>query len=270
MRHWVGTSPEMDQPALDRTYIVQHLGGAKHVERRNDGRVISTVVENGALTIVPAGTQFKWHTRGPIEFAHLYLPSGLISRAATRFKRSHNIALLDSVGCRDPLLEALYGAMLNEVSQSGGYDALYLDTLLETFLLQLLREHSTSVVGPRQPRETLPRFQLQRVLDFIEAKIDRPLTLLDLANVGGGASVFHFSRAFKNSAGQSPYQYVLQRRVDRAMTLIESTEMSLLEVARVCGFRNIAHLSKAFSRLAGVSPTRFKRELTTKGALPPK
>jgi AraC family transcriptional regulator len=265
LRHWIGTSPEMDQPALDRIYIAQHLGGAKHVERRNDGRVISTVVEKGALTIVPAGTQFKWHTRGPIEFAHLYFPSGLISRAATRFKRSHNIVLLDSVGFRDPLLEALYGSMLAEVSQSDGHEALYLDTLLEAFVLQLLRKHSTSTVGQRKPRESLPRFQLQRVLDFIEAKIDCPLKLSDLASVGGGTSVFHFSRAFKNSAGQSPYRYVLQRRVDRAMTLIKSTEMSLMEVASVCGFRNIAHLSKAFSRLAGVSPRRFRRDFATKG-----
>ena len=78
--------------------------------------------------------------------------------------------------------------------------------------------------------------------------MDCPLSLADLARVGGGTSVFHFSRAFKNSAGQAPYRYVLLRRIDRAMKLMRSTEMPLAQVASACGFRNIAHLSKAFSR----------------------
>jgi AraC family transcriptional regulator len=73
IRHWTGTSPHMEQPPLDHHYIVQHLGGAKSVQRRFDGASVSTVVQPGAITIVPVGTEYTWHTRGPIEFAHLYI-----------------------------------------------------------------------------------------------------------------------------------------------------------------------------------------------------
>jgi hypothetical protein len=67
LKHWVGTDPAMDQPPPDPHYVVQHLGGTKLVDRRCGGSTVSTIVEEDTLTFVPAGTEFKWHTRGPIE-----------------------------------------------------------------------------------------------------------------------------------------------------------------------------------------------------------
>ena len=112
LRHWTGTSPVMEQPCLDHHYIVQHLGGPKHVERRGDGPMRSAAITNGALTIVPAGTQFKWNTRGPIEFAHLYISPALLARSAARFDKAHEISLIDRIGVVDPLLMSLFGTML--------------------------------------------------------------------------------------------------------------------------------------------------------------
>jgi AraC family transcriptional regulator len=259
LRHWTDTSPEMDQPPLDHHYIVQHLGGAKRVERRHDGAPVSAIVEYGALTLVPAGTQFKWHTFGPIEFAHLYISPTMLANTALRFDRVHELSLIERVGCRDPLLESLYRAMLVELRQPRPPHILYLDSLLETFLLKLLIGHTSANLRRPKPRETLPAFRLKRIFDFVETHLGDPLSLADLTLVAGG-SVFHFSRAFKNTTGYAPCQYVLQRRLIRAKLLLTTTAWPLANIASACGFHDTIHLSRAFSRLVGTTPVRYRRE----------
>lgn len=258
LRHWTNTSPEMDQPPLDHHYVVQHLGGAKRVERRLDGAPLSTIVECGALTIVPAGTQFKWHTHGPIEFAHLYISPVLLARTALRFDRANELSLIDRVGCRDPLLESLYKAMLVEIRQPHPATALYLDSLLESFLLKLLIEHTSASLCVPNLRETLPPFRFKRVIDFVEENLGKQLTLADIALVAGG-SVFHFCRAFKNAAGVTPYQYVLRRRTERAKLILTTTDLPLAEIASACGFHDTASFSRTFSHLVGTTPIRYRR-----------
>lgn len=259
LRHWIGTSPAMDQPELDHHYIVRHLGGAKLVKRDLDGESISQVVENGSLTIVPAGSHFKWNTKGPIEFAHLYISPSLLTHTASRLDRGSALVLMDKVGCRDPLLEALYGAMLAENRDPLVAEPLYLDSLLETFLLQLIRNHSTATRRNVSTREVLPKVRLRRVKDFIEDRLEFSIALADLVQIAGG-SVYHFCRAFKNAVGASPYNYVLRRRTERAKVYLSTTDLALSEIATACGFRNTLHLSKTFSRLVGIAPTRFRRE----------
>jgi AraC family transcriptional regulator len=259
LRHWRGTAAVMEQPALDHHYIVQHLGGGKRVKRHFDGESICEVVDSGSLTIVPAGSYFKWVTQGPIEFAHLYLSPALLAHAASRLDRGSAVTLIDRVGCRDPLLEALYHAMLVENRSPLHAEPLYLDSLLETFLLRLLRDHSTMARVEIPGREMLPKHRLRRVQEFIEARLECSITLADLAEIAGG-SVYHFSRAFKNTVGDSPYQYVLRCRTERAKVFLNTTDLPLAEIATACGFRNTLHLSKTFARIIGIAPTRFRRQ----------
>jgi AraC family transcriptional regulator len=257
LKHWVGTDPSMDQPPLDHHYVVPHLGGPKEVERRGEGSAISTVVEQGSLTLVPAGTQFKWHTRGPIEFAHIYISPELMANTALRFDRVNELTLVDKVGCRNPTLEALYIAMREEVYDQRASSPIYLDSLLEAFLIKLLLDHSTARLRDTQSRETLPSFRIKRIVDFIEAHLDRPLALEDLVAVAGG-SPFHFSRAFKNSVGESPCKYLLRRRMERAQRLLMNTDWPLFKVAQNCGFLGSVNFSRSFARLLGVTPTQFR------------
>lgn len=259
LRHWTGGQPDLDQPALDHHYIVQHLGGPKKVDRRRDGASVSAVVETGSLSIVPVGTHFKWHTQGPIEFAHLYLAPSLLSRMALRFEKPSDFSLVDRVGCRDPLLEASYTAMLNEIRTKDAVEPLYMDSLLETFVIKLLREYSTArSLRTSKPREMLAAYQLKRVMEFVEARLGGNVALADLANVAGG-SVFHFSRAFRNTAGDTPYRYVLRRRIERAKHLLVSSATPIAEVARNCGFSSHANFAKTFSRFVGTTPKRFRQ-----------
>ncbi len=259
LRHWTGTPPDMDQPSLDHYLIVQHLGGAKRIDRRRDGRTVSSLVECGSMSVVPVGTAFKWRTQGPIEFAHLYFSPAMLDSTALKFERKREPSLEDKVGCRDPLLESLYGALLSEIRQPAPAYLLYLDCLLESFLLRLLRRFSSAGVRAANPRETLPPYRLRRVIDYVDAHLGNRIMLGDLTCAAGG-SLFHFNRAFRNTTGEPPYRYVLRRRAERARHLLTHSDLSVDAIATTCGFTSAIHLSRTVSRLLGTTPTRLRRD----------
>jgi AraC family transcriptional regulator len=258
LRQWRGTSAEMDQPPLDHHYVVQHLGGAKRVHRKGEGSAVSAVVESGALSFVSAGTNFRWRTEGPIQFAHLYVSPELLKETAVCLERPAEVQLIDQVGCRDPLLETLFAAMLAQAREPGPLCANYMDSLLETFLMRLIVAHTNACVRPASGSETLASFQLNRVIDLIEAHLARHLALSELAHAAG-TSVFHFSRAFRNAVGETPHQFVLRRRVARARALLRETNLPVPLVASKCGFNNPVHFARAFARLVGTTPLRFRQ-----------
>lgn len=104
----------------------------------------------------------------------------------------------------------------------------------------------------------LAHWQARRALDYIEANLASKMEAGDLANVVA-LSRSHFSRAFKQSVGLPPMEYVAMRRAERAKTMIRSTKERLAEVALACGFADQAHLCRRFRHLFGMSPGRWRR-----------
>jgi AraC family transcriptional regulator len=103
----------------------------------------------------------------------------------------------------------------------------------------------------------LPPRQLRQVLDYIDAHLDRQIELENLAQLLG-MSQFHFSRLFKQSLGSSPYQYLIQQRVERAKQLLKQTDRAIVEIALACGFNSHSHLSKTFRQIIGVTPKAYR------------
>lgn len=120
-----------------------------------------------------------------------------------------------------------------------------------------VRPSATRPARSAKRREMLAAYQLKRVVEFIESRLGTAVALADLAEVSGG-SVFHFSRAFRNTAGDSPYRYVLRRRIERAKQMLGATDLPVAEVARACGFGSQANFAKTFARCVGTTPRRFR------------
>jgi AraC family transcriptional regulator len=84
------------------------------------------------------------------------------------------------------------------------------------------------------PSKGLSRERLNRVQDYIEAHLDDRLTLTEIAGVAC-LSPYHFSRSFKEAAGVGPQRYVMQRRIERAKTLMRRTNQPLALIAQEAG-----------------------------------
>jgi AraC family transcriptional regulator len=101
---------------------------------------------------------------------------------------------------------------------------------------------------------------MREVIDYIKTHLHKDLSLTQLSNLLS-MSHCHFSRLFKKSIGVSPYQYVTQCRIHKAMYLLERTNLELDEIAKRVGFGNHSHLCLAFRRNSLPTPGKYRTML---------
>jgi len=116
-----------------------------------------------------------------------------------------------------------------------------------------------TAVAPRASGWMTPR-RLALVDEMIEARLDGRLTVQELADALGLSAGF-FSRAFKAAVGKSPYDYIVDRRVSRARSLLGREGIGLSEVALASGFASHAHMTSVFHARLGVTPSALRRRL---------
>ena len=128
-----------------------------------------------------------------------------------------------------------------------------------------LAYHLVREAGIEQPRLIhvhggLSAGAKRRVLEMIDAALDTRLTIEMLAREVG-LSAAHFARAFKETLGRAPHQYLLAQRLERARRLLESTALTLLDIAQRTGFADQAHFTRLFKRAFGTTPGALLRTL---------
>lgn len=100
---------------------------------------------------------------------------------------------------------------------------------------------------------------LRRVRDRIDREYAHPLDVAALAR-GAHMSAGHLSREFRRVYGESPYSYLMTRRIERAMTLLRRGDLSVTEVCFAVGCSSLGTFSTRFTELVGVSPSTYRRD----------
>ena len=99
---------------------------------------------------------------------------------------------------------------------------------------------------------------LRRVRDRIDREYEQPLDVEALAR-GAHMSAGHLSREFRLAYGESPYGYLMTRRIERAMALLRRGDLSVTEVCFAVGCSSLGTFSTRFSELVGMSPSYYRR-----------
>jgi AraC-like DNA-binding protein len=112
-------------------------------------------------------------------------------------------------------------------------------------------------MASRPDLEDLAR--LRRVRDRIDREYARPLNVEALAR-GAHMSAGHLSRQFREAFGESPYSYLMTRRIERAMALLRRGDLSVTEVCFEVGCSSLGTFSTRFAELVGMPPSAYRRE----------
>jgi AraC family transcriptional regulator len=94
---------------------------------------------------------------------------------------------------------------------------------------------------------------------LVHAEIEDDLSLDKMAEAAG-LSTPHFAQMFRRSTGESPHEFVLRQRVERAKEMLRAADARVLDVAVACGFKTQQHFARVFRRACGASPTEYRQE----------
>jgi AraC-like DNA-binding protein len=172
---------------------------------------------------------------------------------------SDHCLFLDLRSSADTAIEQLSRALLNTHEMDGAFGDLYADAVGLAIAARLLGHGDRC--DPFQPKRScgaLPKWRLKRVIDYIDANLDEPITLADLA-AATVLSPMHFAAQFRMSMGVRPHEYLLRRRIERARELLLQPGLSIVDVALTVGFQTQSHFTTVFKRFVGDTPHQWRR-----------
>lgn len=147
-------------------------------------------------------------------------------------------------------------------SMQVGFDFM-LQSLSTQILINLIRNCNTTLLTAAKDRHIIvPNNRINRVIEMIREYYNRDFSLDDLAREAN-LSPYHFIRAFKNQTGHTPYDYLINVRIDKAKELMH-LNMSITDICLLCGFNNHSHFTTVFKKRVGVTPSQYRQVLIGK------
>jgi AraC family transcriptional regulator len=247
----------IEMPAQPQHQLMIHAGApVRGVCSKAQGYTYT----RGDIDIVPAGVADQCLHDDSSTSLVVQMSPTLLRRAAedlgldpdrTGLEQQHQL--------RDPQIEHIAWALDAERKSAHPAGALYADSLGLALALHLLRSFGTLT----SPRRGLSAQQLQRVTEYIDDHIDRDLSLVTLAAIAQ-VSASHLKSAFRRSTGLPVHEYVVQRRVERAKSLLMQGQLPASEVALEAGFSHQSHMARCMRRVLGITPSSLTRAHLTR------
>jgi AraC family transcriptional regulator len=210
----------------------------------------------GDIDFVPAGYSARWQDFGKtIILGVRFSPSLLHSAAEEMGLDADAFSIPPLAQLRDPKLEYVAMALKAEL-ENDEFGRIYAESLGTALATHLMRRYATPRSEALNGRLSKRRFKL--VTDYIHEHLAEDLSLGELAGVLN-MSPSHFKTLFREAVGMPVHQYVIRQRVDLAVSLLVSTNLSLTEIAMQSGFSNQSHLARFMRRLIGASPAQLRR-----------
>lgn len=212
----------------------------------------------GALCLMPQGQASEWRIGESFEFVHLHLPDDELRRLyAQTCDRDSRLLQPAELTYVEPLALAAPLRALHDATRAA--DRLAADAAMHEILGLVFTDPRLSGTRPATLSGGLAPRRLRRVLDHVEAHLDQPLPLQELAALAD-LSPFHFQRSFRASCGVSPHRWITARRIARARALL-ATGAALAQVALDCGFDSQSHFSRSFKAAEGMTPGGYRAAL---------
>lgn len=172
-------------------------------------------------------------------------------------EQTHCFDLQTTFATTDDTLRQSVICLANEIKSGFSNGLLFAEGLSLTILGWLAKHYATGQC-PQKKVQTLSSRHSRRIVDYIECFLDSGLTIEKLAALVG-ISPGHFAVLFRATFQDTPHQYILRKRIDKAAQLLRSEQdYSILDVAMATGFSSQAHLTATFKRYLKQTPAHWK------------
>lgn len=254
---------QFDRMTIDRTWRAQNVCSSFWRLYRNadhgaalllDGHALA--LNPGCVYLVPAWVRFSCRCTGPVD--HLYAHFELVGLATAILRQLFDrpIALPADPLCRG-LLDAAAAGIDHDPTAAPLDRLCRVKAAIHAALARPLADLSSGD-HRRLTAALRPDHPVHPAVAFIEANLHRPLTSASLAR-RCALSRSHFTRRFTRAMGQTPGQYIIERRVSRAARALLFTGKTIDAIALECGFADRFYFTRVFKRRMGLPPAAYRR-----------
>lgn len=240
---------------MSGTEIAVHVGTPVRMQCRYGDERYNGLAIHGDVDIIPSGLPARWEMETADLALVMALSTDYLRQVAQECStQTRSVEVQSRFQVRDPQIEHIAWALRAEAEQNYPGGHLYLDSMARALAVQLVRRHSSHAAEWRPAADGLlsPR-ELREALVYIEANLGEEIRVQHIA-CATNVSASHLEVLFRRTTGMPVHQYVIRRRVDRAVLLLKHSSLPISEVALQTGFAHQSHLALHVRRLLGVSP----------------
>jgi AraC family transcriptional regulator len=262
LEHYRIADSERPESSTSSYLAAVSLSGSYHTEYASGfgQRGFSVTYQPGTLLLTGPGDLPARRSTGELEFVALELAPKFVLWAADELVANGPFEIERLWAAKDEQLRYIILTLHNELLANCPSGKLFGEYMGLSFATALLTNHSTGPARLNQYRGGLSPYKLRQVTEYITENLSNNLSLAEMANLLQMGPC-HFARAFKESTGLSPHQYVLRRRVERALQMLKETPSNLADIAYDLGFSSQGHFTTVFSKIVGVSPSSYRDQI---------
>lgn len=269
--------------SLDWSGIVLEKGGSPHFYPKNvytpyfyfalaldqdlnwsaetDSGMMSLKTSPGNIWINPPQTPFTHNISEPCYFVILAIEEQTFLSGCPLNLEGKNLQFLNNYNVFDDVIKGIIELFILEVKAKGRNGSVYLRHLTSLLSTHYIQNYS-NYVDQQNAQLNSSKFDMKQVnkVDlYIDDNIGEPISVDDLADLLK-CSKFYFLREFKKLVGMTPYQYLMNKRLEQAKRLLSAEKMNIAVIAQELGFNDQSHFTRAFKSHFNMTPGQFVKQ----------
>lgn len=157
----------------------------------------------------------------------------------------------------DAFISSMLGEFVRLHRQDSGLDKTYCDAMVTGLAHYIAGRYGQRPRNDASRATRIPAWRMRQIIEYIDAHIAEPMRIADLARLVELSSGY-LHRALRETTGKTPLGLINERRMERAMTLLQRGDHSILEVSLLVGFTSPSHFARVFRNQVGVSPSLYR------------
>jgi AraC-like DNA-binding protein len=261
---WTDANPNPRLEHIDPLFEYYTIGLA--VRRTNAMFMVSgNMVHNGEILPGMSHVSGPEDTvqasfRAPCDFIHLFIAKSFITQCFEECDISETPGppQFRTRFAKDAIIEQLIRSLSFPKPCGLAMGQLYIEGVCLAIIARLISEKYDGGQSLDKPKiSALANWRLKRALEYIETKISEPITLADVA-ASTGLTRMYFAAQFRAATGLRPHEYILRRRIERAQSMLLTSNITLIDAAFSVGFQTQAHFTTVFKKVVGETPYRWR------------